>query len=318
MLTGIGKWIERNFLLIALAMSAAALIFPPLFTWLKPHIPLALGIIMFGMGLTLEFYDFKDILRRWRFVLLGVVLQYSIMPLLGYGAAFVCNLPLQAAVGLVLVGACPGGTASNVITYLARGNVALSVVMTFCSTLLAPLATPAIVYFLYGTRIHIAFLPMVASIFWIVVFPLFGGLVCRKLFKKHIQPFLDIFPSISILTIALVIACVIGLNQKTILAFPFLIILAVILHNLGGFFLGYGAAKVFRADARDARTVAIEVGMQNSGLGVALANAFFTPQAALPGAIFSLEQNLAGISLARFWTRNKGQRVDVSSAEREV
>jgi BASS family bile acid:Na+ symporter len=303
MLTETGRFIENKFLIIALIMSATALIFPPLFTWLKPHIPIALGIIMFGMGLTLDFSDFKGILCKWRLVLLGVVLQYTIMPLLGVGAAFICGLPIQAALGLVLVGACPGGTASNVITYLAKGNVALSVVMTFCSTILAPLATPAIVYFLYETKINIEFWPMVTSIFWIVAFPLVDGLVCRKLFRKHIQPFLDIFPSISILTIGLVIACVMGLNQATILAFPIFIILAVLIHNLGGFALGYGAAKLFKADARDARTVAIEVGMQNSGLGVALANTFFSQQAALPGAIFSLEQNLVGISLAKFWTR---------------
>ena len=306
MITALARLIETNFLLIALALSGAALVQPDCFLWIKPHIPVALGIIMFGMGLTLEFEDFKAVLSRKKLVLSGAVLQYSIMPLLGLGFATLFGLPPEAGLGLVLVGACPGGTASNVITYLAGGNVALSVTMTFVSTMLAPIVTPGIVWLLFHQRIDLDFAAMAMSVFWIVVFPLVDGLILRRLLRSRIRPLLTIFPSVSILAIALVIACVVGLNQQTLLAWPLLIMAAVVCHNLAGFGLGYAAARLVGADARDARTVSIEVGMQNSGLGVALAHAYFSVQTALPGALFSLEQNLAGIVLARFWKRSHG------------
>lgn len=304
MLAAIARLIETNFLIIALALSGSALVQPGLFLWIKPHIPVALGIIMFGMGLTLEFGDFKGVLSRKKMVLSGAVLQYSVMPLLGLGFATLFGLPPEAALGLVLVGACPGGTASNVITYLSGGNVALSVTMTFVSTMLAPILTPGIVWLLFHQRIDLDFAAMVMSVFWIVVFPLVDGLILRRLLRSRVRPLLDIFPSVSILAISLVIACVVGLNQQTVLALPLLIMGAVVCHNLAGFGIGYAAARIMGGDARDARTVSIEVGMQNSGLGVALAHAYFSVQAALPGALFSLEQNLAGIVLARFWKRS--------------
>ncbi len=303
MITALCRLIETNFLIIALLLSGSALVQPELFLWIKPHIAVALGIIMFGMGLTLEFKDFKGVLPRKKLLLLGAVLQYTVMPLLGLGVATLFGLPPEATVGLVLVGACPGGTASNVITYLAGGNVALSVSMTFVSTLLAPILTPSIVWLFFHQRIDLNFTAMMLSVFWIVVVPLLGGLVFRRLLRSHVHALVRIFPSISILAISLVIACVVGLNQQTILAWPLLIMAAVVCHNLAGFGIGYAAARLAGSDARDARTVSIEVGMQNSGLGVALAQAYFTVQTALPGALFSLEQNLAGIALARFWKR---------------
>ncbi len=303
MLAFLARRIESWFLVIAVALSAAALAWPGLFLWVKPCIPFFLGVIMFGMGLTLEFSDFKGVLSRWRLVGTGALLQYCLMPVLGVAAAAAFGLAPEAALGLVLVGACPGGTASNVITYLARGNVALSVTMTLFSTMLAPLATPAIVWLVFHQRIDIAVGSMMASVFWIVVFPLVDGLVLRRLLRKRIAPLLDVFPSVSILAISLVIACVAALNRETILALPLLILGAVVCHNLAGFGAGYGAARLTGCDARDARTVSIEVGMQNSGLGVVLAHGFFSAAAALPGALFSLVQNLAGITLAKIWRR---------------
>lgn len=296
------RLIEAFFLPIALAFSGAALFRPELFTWLKPNIPVALGVIMFGMGLTLSFADFAGMASRWKLILAGITLQYTVMPLLAVFLGRAFALPLEAALGLAIVGACPGGTASNVIAYLAKGNVALSVTMTMASTLLAPILTPAIVYALFNAQIHIDFPAMVSSIFWIVVFPLADGLILRRLLNKRIEPVIAAFPAVSILAIAAVIACVVGLNRQNILDFPGLIILAVICHNLGGFAFGYLGARLFTRSRRDAITLAIEVGMQNSGLGVALANTFFSAAAALPGAIFSLEQNLAGIVLAKYWS----------------
>ncbi len=303
MLTALGRLIETNFMIIALVLSGTALVAPDLFLWIKPHIAVALGIIMFGMGLTLEFADFKGVLPRKKLVLSGALLQYTVMPLLGLGFATLFGLPPEAALGLVLVGACPGGTASNVITYLSGGNVALSVTMTFVSTMLAPILTPGIVWLLFHQRINLDFTAMMLSVFWIVVFPLMDGLLLRRLLRSKVRPLLKVFPSVSILAISLVIACVVGLNQQTILDWPLLIMGAVVCHNLAGYGLGYAAARLLGSDTRDARTVSIEVGMQNSGLGVALAHAYFSVQTALPGALFSLEQNLAGIVLARFWKR---------------
>ncbi|MGE4290642.1 MAG: bile acid:sodium symporter family protein [Desulfovibrio sp.] len=314
MLSTLPVRIERAFLPIAVACSAAALVEPALFSWIKPHIALALGIIMFGMGLTLEVSDFLGVLPRWRLVLAGAALQYTIMPLLALGASALFGLDLEAAVGLAIVGACPGGTASNVICYLAGGNVALSVTMTMVSTALAPVLTPAIVYALYDTRIEIDFWGMARSVFWIVVFPLIDGLVLRRLLRERVAGLVRIFPSVSILAISAVIACVMALNRETILALPLLVLGAVLLHNVAGFGAGYAAGRLLSRDRRDAITLSIEVGMQNSGLGVALANAFFTARAALPGALFSLVQNLVGVTLSRFWTRG-GSGVEPSGGE---
>lgn len=304
MLQLVSQRIEQYFLFIAVAMSGAAMIEPALFSWLRPHIPLALGVIMFGMGMALDFQDFANIFPKWRLVGVGAVLQFTVMPLVALTVSQLFGLPLEIAIGMGIVGACPGGTASNVITYLARGNVALSVIMTLVSTALAPILTPAIIYLLFKTKVDIAYLAMAKSVFWIVVFPLVDGLVLRRLLRRRIEPVLSIFPAVSILTISVVIACVVGLSQKTLLAFPVVIIIAVIVHNIAGFGLGYGLARAVGSNKRDARAVAVEVGMQNSGLGVALANKFFTATAALPGAIFSLEQNLVGVLLAKIWTRS--------------
>ncbi|MDK2957049.1 MAG: bile acid:Na+ symporter, family [Desulfovibrionales bacterium] len=306
MLAALARFFESHFLMLAILLSGLALIAPDLFLWIKPHIALFLGVIMFGMGLTLEFKDFKGVASRWRLVGLGALLQYGLMPLIGLGAATLFGLPPQVALGLVLVGACPGGTASNVITYLAKGNVALSVTMTMASTLLAPVVTPAIIWLIFHERIDIHFGAMVASVFWIVVFPLADGLVLRRLLRRGVRPLLAVFPSISILSISVVIACVVAMNRVTILGLPLLVMAAVVCHNLAGFGAGYVAARLTGCDVRDARTVSIEVGMQNSGLGVALAYTYFSVQAALPGALFSLEQNLAGVGLVKIWRRENG------------
>lgn len=301
----IPRIIEKNFILITLLLSGIALVYPPSFIWIKPHIALGLGIIMFGMGLTLDFEDFRDILRKWRIVGFGIIMQYAVMPLLAVGISFVLGLPHEAVIGMIVVGACPGGTASNVIAYLAKANVPLSVTMTLASTCLAPILTPLIIYLLLEKQIEIDFWSMVQSVFWIVVFPLVDGLILRRIFRKRLEPFLRFFPSLSILVIALLIACIIGLNQKTLLALPLLVFIAVVLHNGFGLVIGYGLARLGKCSKRDARTLAIEVGMQNSGLGVALAVKHFGVASALPGALFSLWHNLSGVTLARKWRESK-------------
>lgn len=302
----IPRTIERHFLLIAVVLSAAALIWPPAFTWIRPHIPLGLGVIMFGMGLTLEFEDFRKVFKNIKLVGMGAVLQFAVMPLLAVGLSRLLGLPLAATIGMVVVGACPGGTASNVVAHLAKANVALSVTMTLVSTCLAPLLTPLIIYWAVGERVEVEVWPMIKNVFWIVVFPLVDGLILRRLFRRWLTPFLLWFPSLSIVVIALLIACIIGLNQQTLLAFPLLIFVAVALHNLGGLAVGYGAGRLLRCEDADSRTLAIEVGMQNSGLGVALASTYFGAASALPGALFSLWHNVSGITLAGIWRKSSG------------
>ena len=310
----LSRWIERHFLTLAVGFSLLALIHPPLFAWIRPHISLGLGIIMFGMGLTLEFGDFVRVGRQWRLAGLGVALQYLIMPLAALGVCLVLRLPPEATVGVILVGCCPSGTASNVIAYFARADVPLSVVMTLVSTLIAPLATPALVELLIGERVAVDFWAMVRSVFWIVVFPLLDGLILRHLLRQRLKPMILVFPSISVVTISAVIACVVALNQKTILEFPAMIMLVVILHNGLGYLCGFWGTRMLGGNVVTARTISIEVGMQNSGLAVALAGTFFGPAAALAGAIFSLWQNLTGVALARIWSQDSSAREDTSSA----
>ncbi|NLY41334.1 MAG: bile acid:sodium symporter family protein [Desulfovibrionales bacterium] len=307
-------WIERNYLPLALSFSGLALVHPPIFTWIAPHISLGLGLIMFGMGLTLEFSDFVRVGQHWRTAAMGVALQYTLMPAIAWGICIFLNLPATIAAGVILVGCSPSGTASNVITYFARADVPLSVVMTLLSTLLAPVATPVLMELVVGQRVHVDFWAMVQSVFWIVVFPLLDGLVLRHVLRERLKPVLSVFPALSALTICAVIACVVGLNQKHILDFPALVILAVILHNGLGYVAGFWSARSLGATIIAARTISIEVGVQNSGLAAALATVFFGPQAALPGAVFSLWQNLSGMTLARFWA----ERVPDPPARHEI
>lgn len=296
--------IEQRFLLLALGFAGLALVHPPAFRWLTPLIPQLLGIVMFGMGMTLALADFKAIWGQKSLIAVGVFLQFLIMPLLGWGLATLLHLPREDFIGLVIVGACPGGTASNVITYLAKGNVALSVVLTLSSTLLAPLLTPLLIALLARTQIDLAPGPLMVSIVWIVLVPLVGGLMLRRILQRRLQPLLDLLPGFSVLLVVLIIASVFAQNQKAIMTVPLTILLAVALHNGLGLVLGYWGGRLFGMTEQNCRTVAIEVGMQNSGLGVALATQFVNSAAALPPAIFSLWHNLSGAILAKVWSRS--------------
>ncbi len=299
--------LERSYLALVAGCCALALAWPGLFTWIAPWIAPALGVIMFGMGLSLTFADFSALAPKWRLVAAGTLLQFTVMPGLAFLLSRVLALPPEAALGVILVGACPGGTASNVITYLAGGNLALSVTLTLTTTIAAPVLTPALTALLGGSIVPVDGLAMIGSVFWIVVFPVVDGLVLRRLLRRRLEPVLAVFPAVSMLVIALVIACVVGLNRDTVLAFPGLVIAAVVLHNLGGFALGYLGASLFSADRADRVAIAVEVGMQNSGLAVALAKLHFTAAAALPGALFSLVQNLTGVLWARYLARRRAR-----------
>ena len=300
------RWIEKNFLLIALVLCIVALVFPEPFVWTKPSIRYLLGLIMFGMGITLKPADFLGVWRKKRLVSVGVAAQFVCMPLIAFLLCKSAGVEKDVLLGFVLLGACPGGTASNVVTYLARGNVALSVSMTLVSTLLSPLFTPLLVWALAGNRVDIPVVPMLQSIAMMVVFPVVGGVMVRQYLGQYTDRLLRIFPPVSILCISWIIAIVIALNRARLFELPLVIGGLVVLHNALGLAAGYLFGRMCGASGTDARTMAIEVGMQNSGLSVALATRLFSsmPLAALPGALFSLWHNVSGIGMATWWQRH--------------
>ncbi|OSI10660.1 bile acid:sodium symporter family protein [Neisseria zoodegmatis] len=295
------RLIGQTFALWAALFAAIAFVAPDTFKWVLPYIPVLLGIIMFGMGLTLAPADFKILGEHPKAVLIGVIAQFVIMPLTAYALAIGFNLPPEIAVGVILVGSCPGGTASNVITYLARGNVALSVAVTSISTLLAPILTPAVFYLLANQWLDISATAMFVSILKIVLLPIVLGVIAHTLFKKQTEAAVGILPLISVIAIVLIIGSVVGASKPKILESGMLILGVVILHNAIGYLLGFVTAKLFKLPFDVQKTLSIEVGMQNSGLGAALAAAYFTPLAAVPSAIFSVWHNISGSLLASYW-----------------
>lgn len=257
-----------------------------------------LGVIMFGMGLTLTLPDFRMVVTRPLPVLLGVAAQYVVMPLVGLAVATVLGLSPELAAGVILVGCVPGGTASNVVAYLARADVALSVTMTSVSTLLAPVLTPLLTWWLVGERLPVDGWGMAQTIVQIVLIPVVLGLLLRTTVPGLVRRVLPALPWLSVAVIAVVVAIVVSLSAETVLSAGLAVFAAVVLHNGLGIGLGYALGRITGQVETTARTMAVEVGMQNSGLASGLAAAFFTPAAALPGAVFSVWHNLSGAVLA--------------------
>lgn len=295
------------FPVLILGGAAAAMLLPDVFVTLVPGISTALMIIMFAMGLTLTLPDFALVMKRPLPVLFGVALQYSVMPLVALGLAFALQLPPELAAGLILVGCVPGGTSSNVITYLARGDVALSVTMTSVSTLLSPILTPLLTLWLAGQYLPVAASDMAWSIAQIVLIPVAAGLLLRWLLPKIVQAVQPVLPWVSVAGITYVVLAVVANSQALLLAAGALLIVAVVLHNVLGYFFGYLAAKIAQVPDPVRRAITVEVGMQNSGLAAGLGTAHFSPEAALPGAIFSVWHNISGGILASIWGRKPVQ-----------
>ena len=268
-------------------------------------VPWLLGAVMFGMGLSLRGRDFALVLRRPRDVAVGVAAQFLCMPLAAWAIARALGLPDEIALGVVLVGACPGGTASNVIAYLAKGDVALSVTMTACSTLLAPLATPAIVWLLAGESIDVDVVQMFLDIVKIVIAPVVVGVAVNELLPRFASRIRCAMPAFSSVVVAVIVAAVVAASAARIRDSAALVALAVVLHNALGMALGWCAGRLFRMDAARRRTLTIEVGMQNSGLAVSLASMHFAsmPLAAVPGALFSVWHNVSGALFASLCAR---------------
>ena len=296
-------WAERLFPLWVLLFTGWALRTPELFTPVKPHIPLLLGIIMAGMGMTLTAGDFRAVAARPRAVGLGLAAQFICMPLLAFGLARAMDLPPAIAAGLILVGTCPGGTASNVIAYLARGDVALSVSMTLASTLVAPFATPWLTSVFAGQYVPIDTGALFLGTVKIVVLPLAVGFAGRRWFEGLVVRVLPALPGVSIAAIVAIIACVVALNEGNIRTVGPLVIAAVVLHNALGLAAGYAVGLAAGVPRAQRITLSIEVGMQNSGLAVALATQFLPAGAALAGALFSAWHNLSGSLVAALWSR---------------
>jgi len=289
----------------ALILLAAAIGFfaPSVGQSLAPYTAIYLGIIMFAMGLTLTLPDFALVAKRPLPILIGVVAQYVIMPLVGLGVSILLQLPPELAVGVILVGCAPGGTSSNVITYLAKADTALSVTMTSISTLLAPLLTPVLTLWLAGSYLPVDAGSMAISIVKMVLIPVLGGLVIRLVAGTLVDRILPALPWVSVAGISLVVVAVVSGSTEAIVSAGAIVLLAVVLHNGLGYLLGYWAARLLRQGERAARTTSVEVGMQNSGLAATLAAASFSPAAALPAAIFSIWHNLSGAMLAMYYRR---------------
>lgn len=260
-------------------------------------------LIMFGMGTTLSLADFGRVLRMPWPVFVGIVLQFLVMPVVGWSVASAFGFEPVIAAGVVLVGACPGGVASNVITYLAGGNVPLSVTMTACSTLLSPLMTPLMMKLLAGQYVPVSFWGMMLDILKMILVPVALGLVVNRLLHGR-QALARVLPFVSMGGICLIIAIITSLSRDKLLAVAPTLILAVAIHNAVGYLLGYGGARLLRLSERDARTVAIEVGLQNAGMASGLAiTALKSTDAGLAPAIFGPWMNASGSVLASFWRR---------------
>lgn len=294
--------------ILSLAVAVVALLSPNAFHWAAPHITLLLGIVMFGMGLTLKLSDFREVFRRPKDVFAGLLFQFTLMPLVALALAKIFQLPPELAVGVILVGTCPGGTSSNVMTYLAKGDVALSVSMTMVSTVAAPLLTPLLTWWLAGMWVEVSFWSMFLSICQVVLLPIILGLIVHKVFGDKVTAFNDVLPLVSVTAIALIIGAVVGGNAAKIMTSGLLVCVVVILHNMCGYGLGFFGAKLFGMDEAKRNAVAIEVGMQNSGLAVTLATAHFSPAAAIPGAIFSVWHNFSGSIVANLMANRMRKR----------
>ncbi len=281
-----------------------ALIHPAWFTWFSGEfITWGLAVIMLGMGITLSVDDFRAVLKMPRAVAAGFVAQYLIMPFLGWGIAHLLKLDTPLAVGLILVSCCPGGTASNVVAYLARANVALSVLMTMCSTFGAIVMTPLLTKWLAGTYVPVDAWGLFLSTVQIVLAPLIIGLGLNRFAPRFVRTILPVSPLVSVLTITLICASIVGSSAEPLKQSGGTLLLAVFLLHVGGFGLGYLFARLLRFDKINCRTVSIEVGMQNSGLGAALAKEHFQnlPLASLPCAVSATFHSVIGSVLAGIW-----------------
>ena len=300
------NYISKYMGAIVVLVAAIALFLPSSFLWVDTWaINPMLGVIMFGMGLTLSPQDFRIVFSRPKDTIIGCLAQFTVMPLLALGLSWAFALPKELALGVILVGCCPGGTASNVITYLAKGDLALSVGMTATSTLLAPLLTPLLVWLLAGTMVEVDTIGMLLSIVYVVIAPIVVGLIFQRYLPKFTKSTVPYLPAFSSIVIAFVVGIVVSHNADRLLVGGMIVVLVVMLHNLCGLSLGYVIGRLLGLAEPKKRAISIEVGMQNSGLASSLATLHFAafPLATIPGAIFSVWHNISGALVARIYSK---------------
>lgn len=305
------QFLNKTFAIWVVVFAFIAAQFPETFKIFVPWIPYLLGIVMLGMGLTLTFKDFAEVIRNPKAVIIGVIAQFIVMPLIAFLLVKSFQLPPGLAIGVILVGSCPGGTSSNVMTFLARGNTALSVACTTISTLLAPVLTPAVFYLFASQWLDINAGAMFISVLKIVLLPIFVGVIIRTFLKEKIEQFSQTMPLVSVVAIVLIVTAVVSVSKDRIIESGLLIFAIVALHNGLGYLIGYAVARLFKLSNFDSKAVSIEVGMQNSGLGAALAAIHFkaNPVIAVPSAVFSFWHNISGPILAMFFTTIKSERM---------
>lgn len=313
----LSAFISKYMPVFVILVAAISLFQPWTFKWAAPKITILLGIVMFGMGMTLRLRDFRLVLQRPKDVLAGALAQFTIMPALAWLLAKGFNLPPELAAGVILVGTCPGGTSSNVMTYLARGDVALSVSMTMTTTILAPIVTPLLTWWLAGAWVDISLSAMMVSIVQVVIVPIVGGILINTFFGNFVQKVVKLLPLVSVVAIVLIVGGVVAVSSQRIMETGALIMLVVMLHNLLGYALGFGVAKALHMNLAKSKAISIEVGMQNSGLATSLAMMHFGAAAAIPGAIFSVWHNISGSLAANYLAsrmnkENENQAVEES------
>lgn len=301
------RYISDYMGVLVLVVAVFAFLFPEALRGVRPTvINYLLGLVMFGMGLTLNLQDFKIVFSRPKDVIIGCLAQFTIMPLMAWLLARLFQLDEALALGVVLVGCCPGGTASNVITYLAKGDLALSVGMTGVSTLLAPFMTPLLTWALAGKSVDVDVASMFLSILWVVILPIVFGLTVKWLWPRFTEQATDYLPAFSSIAIAMIVAIIISANADKLMTGGWLIMIVVMLHNLSGLGLGYLVGLLLGLSAPKQRAISIEVGMQNSGLASSLATMHFAayPLATIPGALFSVWHNISGALVAYLYRKN--------------
>ena len=304
----ISEFFGKYMALIVLAVAALALFVPQSSLWIDTSwINYLLMVVMFGMGLTMKPRDFALVFKRPKDILVGTAAQFIIMPALAFGLSKLFQLDPALTAGVVLVGTCPGGTSSNVITYLSKGDVALSVGMTSVNTMLAPLLTPAITWLLLQTTVRVDVWAMFWSIIQVIIIPVALGFVINRFFGKFTEKAVAVLPSVSTVAICLIIAAVVSHNAEKNYTSGVLVFAVVILHNLLGYAGGFGLGKLLKMPPEKVKALSIEVGMQNSGLATSLAGTAFSglAMATVPGAVFSVWHNISGAILAGFYRRWK-------------
>lgn len=306
LLKKIGDFIVRNMALLVLVAAVCAFFWPSAtgvvrVSWVTP----LLGCVMFGMGLTMEFGEFRSVFSHPKELLMGFVCQITVMPGLAVVLSRVFGLTPELALGVVLVGCCPGGTSSNVITFLSHGDVPLSVGMTCVSTLLAPVMTPLLVKICIGAVVPVDFWGMFLSIAEVIIAPICIGLLFKRFLPSAARSVASILPAFSTLAITMIVVAVVSANAARLHECGLVVACVVILHNILGYALGFGVAKLFRLPSKKTTAVSVEVGMQNSGLACSLASSQFQAlaMASVPGAVFSVWHNISGALVARLFSR---------------